>query len=268
MSDPITTWLNAAGRYPVLSQEETIYVARRIQAAEKGSAERAKWVNKLCVHNLRFAASITRSYMMGGRSLDWNSDKTEDYLQVAYLGLRRAAEKFDPTLGYTFTTYANAWVRQALGRHHVENLSAIRVPESSAREIFYFERHGKPRNDKTARWVAEASRSASKAYGLGSYDVPFEHGDYKGSMGDFLSDENRLIDSESTEPDDFTSRLDVNGIMSSLGIEPKIQDLVVAYIQRGNLDTVMMKHKCFSSGTRKAVRTAIKRIQEHTGATR
>lgn len=266
MSDPITTWLNAAGRYPVLSHEQTIYIARRIQAAEKDTPERIKWVNKLCLHNLRFAAKITRSYMMGGRNLNWNGDRTEDYLQVAYLGLRRAAEKFDPTLGYTFTTYANAWVRQALGRYHVENLSAIRVPESSAREIFFYDRHGKPRNEKAAQWVADASKCAMRAYGLSSYDAHFTDAD--GSMSDFLSDENRLIDSSESEAFDGISRVDTQGIMSALGIEPRVQDLVIAYIQRGNLDTVMMKAKCCNSAMRKSVRSAIKQIQEYTGATR
>lgn len=266
MSDSVTTWLNAAGRYPVLSKEETIYIARKIQGAEKGSPERAKWVNKLCLHNLRFAANVTRSYIMGGRKLDWNSDKTADFLQIAYIGLRRAAEKFDPTLGYTFTTYANAWVRQALGRYHVDNLSPIRVPDSSAREIFYYEKHGKPRNEKVAKWVEEATRCANKAYTMGSYDAPIGHGDDAVNILDVLCEDNRLI--PATEEHSYSNRLDAHGVMSSLGIEPKIQDLVMAYIRRGNLDTVMMQQKCFSATTRKAVRTAIKRIQEHTGATR
>jgi DNA-directed RNA polymerase sigma subunit (sigma70/sigma32) len=265
MSDSITTWLNSAGRYPVLSKEETIYIARRIQAAEKGSKERAKWVNKLCLHNLRFAANVTRSFVRGGRRLDWNSDKTADFLQVAYMGLRRAAEKYDPTLGYTFTTYANAWVRQALGRYHVDNMSSIRVPDSSAREIFFLEKHGRPRNEKVSKWVEEAARCAHKAYSIGSYDAPVGYGDDAVNLLDVLSDENRMLPSAEDEHT-YACRVDTAGIMSSLGIEPKIQDLVMAYIRRGNLDTVMMQQKCFSVTTRKAVRAAIKRIQEHTGA--
>ena len=93
-----------------------------------------------------------------------------DYLQQGYFGLRRAAEKFDPERGYTFSTYAAAWIRQALGRYHVENISMVRVPESSAREIFYYDNHGKPRNGKVASWVPDASRAAKAAYSITSYD--------------------------------------------------------------------------------------------------
>lgn len=267
MSDMVTTWFNAAGRYPVLSHEETIYVARRIQEAPEGSKERIKWVNKLCLHNLRFAAKTTRAYMMGGRTLDWSSDKTADFLQVAYMGLRRAAEKFDPSLGYTFTTYANAWIRQALGRYHVENMSLVHVPDSSAREFFYLERHGRPRNESVAKWVHQAHEAAKQAYGLISYDSLIE-GDTDGEMSllDVLSDENRLGRTE--EKYRFFSRLDAAGIMSSLGIEPWVQDMVMEYAKRGNLDTVLMRHKRCTKENRQKVRAAIVKIQEATGATR
>lgn len=263
MKNTLSAWLNAAGRYPVLSEAETLRIARKIQESEPGSLAHVKLVNKLCVHNLRLVVKFARSYMnSGNRRISMQDDAALDYLQQGYFGLRRAAEKFDPERGYTFATYANAWVRQALGRHHVGNLSMIRVPESSAREIFYYDTHGKPRNEKVAKWVAKASDSARAAYGMTSYDAQVLE---DSSLLETLSDDNRLVSSE--ESGEATRVIDTFGIMSKLGIEPRVQDLIMAYIKRGNLDTVLMKNKCSSVETRKLVRCAIVKIQEHCGTT-
>jgi RNA polymerase sigma factor (sigma-70 family) len=262
MKSNLSAWLNAAGRYPVLPEAETLRLARKIQEAETGSPARIKLVNKLCVHNLRLVAKFARSYMnSSNRQIGMGDDAAQDYLQQGYFGLRRAAEKFDPERGYTFATYASAWVRQALGRYHVENLSVVRVPESSAREIFYYNNHGKPRNEKVAKWVAQAAESAKMAYAATSYDAQVLNDT---SFLEILSDENRLIDPTEQEP--ISRVVDTVGIMSSLGIEPRVQDLVLAYIKRGNMDTVLMKHKCNSKETRAKVRDAIAKIQEHCGA--
>lgn len=261
MIDSVTQWLNAAGRYPVLSADETIRIGKVIQSSEPGSPQHIKYVNKLCVHNLRLVTRFARSYFRNKKGLSWSDSRVSDYLQQGYFGLRRAAEKFDPERGYAFSTYAAAWIRQALGRYYVENISMVRVPESSAREIFYYDKHGKPRNEKVSSWVAYASHAARAAYSITSYDGM--SADLKTNVSEVLSDENRLISSKESEPRSF---VDTVGIMSSLGIEPQIQDLVNAYIKRGNLDTVLMKNKCCSSETRRKVRGAIKLIQEHCGA--
>jgi RNA polymerase sigma factor (sigma-70 family) len=263
MSDAIGSWLNNAARYPLLSQEETIYIARRIKAAEPGSKERAKWVNKLCLHNLRLVANFTRSYVMGGRSLKWNDDKTLDLLQQGYLGLRRAAEKYDPERGYSFSTYANAWVRQSLGKYHVTHMSLIRVPESTAREIFYYERHGKPRTKAVGLWIDRVTECARAAYAATSFD-------------DAVLEDTSLMETISTEsnltysaPDsDFhsvTDNRDFHGVMSKAGIEPQIQDLVLAYCRRGNLDTVLMRYKCNTRAVRTKVREAVALLKEMQG---
>lgn len=260
MTDAVTTWLNAAGRYPLLPKSEVIRIARKIQKSEPGSPQRARWVNKLCVHNLRLVVNYTRNYMRGNRRVNWGSEVTSDYLQVAYFGLRRAAEKFDPERGYTFATYASAWVRQALGRYHVENISMVRVPESSAREIFFFDTHGYPRTEAAAKWVPYASQCAQRAYSIRSYDAAVND---DGDLLDVLSDENRLVDT--TEEDAFAKVIDTAGIMSAVGIEPRIQDLIMQYVKRGNLDTVLMKNKCNSKETRLKIRCGIEKIKKHCG---
>lgn len=260
MTDPITAWLNNAGRYKVLTAEQTIELGRKIQAAEEGSPERIKLINKLCQHNLRLVAKFTRSYMKGGtRKLTWGSDETIDLLQEGYFGLRRAANKFDPERGYTFATYAKAWVRQAIGKYHVDKLSLIRVPESSAREIFYYDTHGKPRNEKTSAWVADAARAARAAYGLVSYDnklIDAEH-----SIVDLLSEENRIVDQKCQINYDRYEQL-----MEEVGIEEKVREVIIAYCKRGNLDIAMAKTKFpMTRSNRAKVRGAIEQIKTHCG---
>lgn len=257
MSDPIASWLNNAGRYQLLTVEETIELARAIQAAEEGSLERTKLINKLCKHNLRLVAKFTRAYMKGDtRKRTWGSEETMDLLQEGYLGLRRAANKFDPERGYTFATYANAWVRQAIGKYHVDKMSLIRVPESSAREIFFFEKHGVAR-PKSEAWVRDAARAARAAYGLVSYDNKLA--DEEHSLVDLLSDENRISDGKAEVSYDR-----YRDLMTSIGIEEKVQDVIVSYCKRGNLDIAMMKNK-FPANTvnRAKVRGAIARVQSY-----
>jgi RNA polymerase sigma factor (sigma-70 family) len=258
MIDSITAWLNSAGGYPMLTPEQTTLLARKIQAAEVGSAEHTKLVNKLCRHNLRLIVKFARVYMSGGnRKTSWVSDHTLDLLQEGYFGLRRAACKFDPERGYTFATYASAWVRQALGKYHVDKLSLIRVPESSAREIFYYDNHGKPRNEKVAKWVKAASMSAKDAYGLVSYDSKMA--DEEHSLLSILSEENRLTDGREEATYDRIGRL-----MTDLGIEQQVQDVIVSYCKRGNLDTAMAKNKMSGTKANRAlVRGSIALIKSH-----
>lgn len=260
MTDPITAWLNNAARYPLLSKEETLELAREIQAAEEGSKERQQLINKLCQHNLRLVAKYTRAYMGGNhRKLAWGSEETLDLLQEGYFGLRRAANKFDPSRGYTFATYANAWVRQAVGKYHVDKLSLIRVPESSAREIFYYDTHGKPRNEKVAPWVAQASMAARAAYGVTSYDAKLP--DEETSRIELLSEDNRIDDGRGEV--DYDRFLQV---MEDAGIDEKIQRVIVTYCKRGNIEIAMAKNEMSCTvANRRAVRSAIEQVKAYCG---
>jgi len=232
------------------------------QAATPGTAKHTRLVNKLCNHNLRLVVRYTKQYMSGGkRNLHWGSEETLDLLQEGAIGLRRAAVKFDPTKGYTFATYSCAWVRQALGKYHVDKLSLIRVPESSAREIFYYQNHGRPRNERSASWVAEASIAAQAAYGLVSYDCKLTI-DSQESTISVLSDENRV--GHVTCKPDYSLR---EALMVKLGIEQKIRDVIISYCKRGNLDTAMMKNKLVvSKANRAKVREAIALVKGHCAA--
>lgn len=137
----ITAWLNAAGRFPLIPPEETNLIARRIQAMPE-SRVRRRLINKLVSHNLRLVVRLTKTYMQGHGRHRWGSIETLDFLQVGVMGLIRAAEKFDPARGYTFSTYAAHWIRSTIGRHNIRTITPVYVPESASRRMVFFERNG------------------------------------------------------------------------------------------------------------------------------
>ena len=139
----LTAWMNAAGRYPLLPKEEVLRVARLIQENEPGSPKHNKYVNKLVLHNLRLVIAFVHPFMNMKSANKWGSVESLDYLQVGVIGLRRAAEKYDPALGYTFGTYANHWIRSAVGRYNMRASSIFKIPEQVCRSMHYFEKHGR-----------------------------------------------------------------------------------------------------------------------------
>ena len=114
--DSMGQFLRAIGRYPLLSHQEELELARRIERGDLWAKDR------LVVHNLRLVVSIAKHYQPGtGLSL-------LDLVQEGAVGLIRAAEKFDWRLGYKFSTYATLWVRQAIGRALADKARVIRLP--------------------------------------------------------------------------------------------------------------------------------------------
>jgi DNA-directed RNA polymerase sigma subunit (sigma70/sigma32) len=133
MTDPVTTWLDSAGRYPVLAEETVLLLTRQIQDPDTSADRRRRNIDKLVRHNMKLAATITLSFIKNQSKLRLSDDRVVDYLQQAAFGLIRAAEKFQPTKGYKFSTYANNWVRHYLQRYHYDQWSIIRVPEEVVR---------------------------------------------------------------------------------------------------------------------------------------
>jgi RNA polymerase sigma factor (sigma-70 family) len=114
-TDSFQLFLNQAARYPLLTAEEEVELAQRIERGDLEAKERM--INS----NVRLVISNARRYQGLGLSM-------QDLVQEAMLGLIRAAEKFDWRRGYKFSTYATLWIRQAIQRGLDNTGRAVRVP--------------------------------------------------------------------------------------------------------------------------------------------
>ena len=113
--DPVRMYLKEIGRIPLLSSEEEIELAKRMEAGD----EEAK--KKLSEANLRLTVSIAKRY--SGRGMQFL-----DLIQEGNLGLIKAVEKFDYRKGYKFSTYATWWIRQSITRAIADQARTIRIP--------------------------------------------------------------------------------------------------------------------------------------------
>ena len=115
VSDPVRMYLKEIGNVPLLSAEEEINLAVRIQ----GGDDIAK--QELAEANLRLVVSIAKRYV--GRGMQFL-----DLIQEGNMGLMKAVEKFDHTKGFKFSTYATWWIRQAITRAIADQARTIRIP--------------------------------------------------------------------------------------------------------------------------------------------
>ncbi|MDQ2087237.1 RNA polymerase sigma factor RpoD [Herbivorax sp. ANBcel31] len=115
IDDPVRMYLKEIGKVPLLSAEEEINLAQRM---EEGDAEAKR---KLAEANLRLVVSIAKRYV--GRGMLFL-----DLIQEGNLGLIKAVEKFDYGKGFKFSTYATWWIRQAITRAIADQARTIRIP--------------------------------------------------------------------------------------------------------------------------------------------
>ncbi|MCI5603599.1 MAG: RNA polymerase sigma factor RpoD [Lachnospiraceae bacterium] len=115
MDDPVRMYLKEIGKVPLLTAEEEIELAKKIELGD----EKAK--QKLAEANLRLVVSIAKRYV--GRGMLFL-----DLIQEGNLGLIKAVEKFDYRKGYKFSTYATWWIRQAITRAIADQARTIRIP--------------------------------------------------------------------------------------------------------------------------------------------
>ncbi|HHW15635.1 MAG TPA: RNA polymerase sigma factor RpoD [Firmicutes bacterium] len=115
LDDPVRMYLKEIGRVPLLTAEEEVELAKRIEQGD----EKAK--RRLAEANLRLVVSIAKRYV--GRGMLFL-----DLIQEGNLGLIKAVEKFDYRKGYKFSTYATWWIRQAITRAIADQARTIRIP--------------------------------------------------------------------------------------------------------------------------------------------
>jgi RNA polymerase primary sigma factor len=114
-TDALQMFLNEIGRHPLLTAQEEVELAKRIERGDKAAKE--KMINS----NLRLVVSIAKKYQGHGLSL-------LDLIQEGIIGLIRAVEKFDWRRGFKFSTYATWWIRQAVQRGIANKAREIRIP--------------------------------------------------------------------------------------------------------------------------------------------
>ncbi len=115
IEDPVRMYLKEIGKVPLLSAEEEIELAKRMENGDQNAKKR------LAEANLRLVVSIAKRYV--GRGMLFL-----DLIQEGNLGLIKAVEKFDYRKGYKFSTYATWWIRQAITRAIADQARTIRIP--------------------------------------------------------------------------------------------------------------------------------------------
>ncbi len=115
LEDPVRMYLKEIGKVPLLSAQEELELAKKMEQGD----EVAK--NRLAEANLRLVVSIAKRYV--GRGMQFL-----DLIQEGNLGLIKAVEKFDYRKGYKFSTYATWWIRQAITRAIADQARTIRIP--------------------------------------------------------------------------------------------------------------------------------------------
>jgi RNA polymerase primary sigma factor len=116
-NDSIQTYLKEIGQYPLISPDEEVRLAKRI---EKGDKEAKEILMKA---NLRLVVSTAKKYALRSQDLT-----LLDLIQEGNVGLYKAVEKFDWTKGFKFSTYATWWIRQAITRALADQSRTIRIP--------------------------------------------------------------------------------------------------------------------------------------------
>jgi RNA polymerase primary sigma factor len=113
--DSLRLYLRSIGRVDLLTADEEVFLAKRIERGDMGAKQ------QMIEANLRLVVSIAKGYL--GRGLSFL-----DLIQEGSLGLIRAVEKFDYRRGYKFSTYATWWIRQAVTRAIADKARTIRIP--------------------------------------------------------------------------------------------------------------------------------------------
>ena len=115
LDDPVRMYLKEIGRVPLLTAEEEVELAKRMEMGDLEAKQR------LIESNLRLVVSIAKKYV--GRGMDFL-----DLIQEGNMGLIKAVEKFDYRKGFKLSTYATWWIRQAITRAIADQARTIRVP--------------------------------------------------------------------------------------------------------------------------------------------
>ncbi len=222
--DSVKIYLQQIGKIPLLTAEEELEVAKKIKDE---NSERAKEI--LVNANLRLVVSIAKKYI--GRGLSFL-----DLIQEGNMGLMRAAEKFDYTKGYKFSTYSTWWIQQAITRAIADKSRLIRLPVHMIETLTKIKRislditietgHAPTKEEIAYRVGMPVSKLAAlieSAQGTVSIETPTNQKDESTKLADFIVDESTLSpDSKVTQDNLFA---DIRKILNQLS--PKERDVLI-----------------------------------------
>ena len=208
-SDSITWFLSSICREPLLTPAEEIELGSHVQkmmvileSKEAGNTEGEKRAlrlgrrskERMMRANLRLVVSVAKKYQ--GKGLD-----LQDLIQEGTLGLERAVEKFDPTRGYKFSTYAFWWIRQSMTRAIATQGRAIRLPVHLSERLSLIKKISHdltqqmgsvPNRSEIARMMNistdELDSILSQSLTTSSLDEPIKASDGKSNLGDMIAD--------------------------------------------------------------------------------
>ena len=179
LDDPVKMYLKDIGRVPLLSADDEIELARKMQEGDEESKR------KLSEANLRLVVSIAKRYV--GRGMLFL-----DLIQEGNLGLMKAVEKFDYQKGFKFSTYATWWIRQAITRAIADQARTIRIP------VHIYGREPTPAEIAEEMHITEERVREIQKIALDPVSLETPIGEEEDShIGDFVEDETTVTPSDS-----------------------------------------------------------------------
>ena len=213
INDPVRMYLKEIGRINLLTSDEEFEYAKR---AEEGDEEAKRM---LAESNLRLVVSIAKRYV--GRGMLFL-----DLIQEGNIGLMKAVDKFDPTKGYKFSTYATWWIRQAITRAIADQARTIRVPVHMVETINKLARvqrqltqelNREPTDEEIAKKLGITVDKVREVYKISQDPVSLETpiGEEDDShLGDFIRDERTMGPEEYATVEMLKEEL--KGVLSTL----------------------------------------------------
>lgn len=208
MMDATQLYLNEIGFSPLLSAEEEVHYAT---LALKGDGVARK---KMIESNLRLVVKISRRYLNRGLPL-------LDLIEEGNLGLMKSVEKFDPTRGFRFSTYATWWIRQTIERAIMSQTRTIRLPIHVVKELNVYLRAARkltqkldhePSPEEIAEMLDRPLEDVQKLLGLNdkvaSVDTPIGYDENK-SLLDTIADEHSINPAEQLTDDDLNMHIEL-----------------------------------------------------------
>jgi RNA polymerase primary sigma factor len=186
--DSLRLYLREIGKVPLLTADQEVYLAKRIERGDMGAK------TQMIEANLRLVVSIAKSYL--GRGLSFL-----DLIQEGSLGLIRAVEKFDYRKGYKFSTYATWWIRQAVTRAIADKARTIRIPVhmvEKLNKVVHIERQlvqrlgREPRPDEIAEELEMTTEEVREILRMSQLPISLEKPigeEEESELGDFVEDE-------------------------------------------------------------------------------